>query len=322
MNGMKWDWIDLLILFSIIITVLVTIVTYEEARWVGHAVAGSFSLILMVIIMTTGAMLTGRLRRRENVRIFPLHRKVSIWFSLYVIGVFFFGLAVTASHGEPVLTSVHGLFGLVVAVLAAAQVMPSLIIRNRAPLKGAHRIIGYLLAPFLTLQVIIGVYAAVIGTGREVALLHSLIGGISLLLFAWIIVEIRYPGPKSPDRAAIAGYIAALLNVIGCWIIGGYNYLTVYRGNIRGIILSGPQPWAHEIVMEAKEHIFLFLPVVSIMLALGLYTVTRDRALMEEAQIRKALIVTAGLAFFMVILMFVMGSTISNAALAAQGGEP
>jgi hypothetical protein len=155
-----------------------------------------------------------------------------------------------------------------------------------------------------------------------VALLHSLIGGISLLLFAWIIVEIRYPGPNSPDRAAIAGYSAAILNVIGCWIIGGYNYLASYRGSIRGIILSGPQPWAHEIVMEAKEHIFLFLPVVSIMLALGLYTVTRDRALMEEAQIRKALIVTAGLALFMVILMFVMGSTISNAALAAQGGEP
>jgi hypothetical protein len=81
----------------------------------------------MVIIQTTGGMLTGRLRRREYVRIFPLHKKVSIWFSLYVIAVFFFGLAVTASHGEPVLTSVHGLLGLVVAVLAAAQIVPSLI---------------------------------------------------------------------------------------------------------------------------------------------------------------------------------------------------
>jgi hypothetical protein len=49
----KWDRIDVLILSGLILTVLATIVTYEEARWVGHAVAGSFCLILMFSVMAT-----------------------------------------------------------------------------------------------------------------------------------------------------------------------------------------------------------------------------------------------------------------------------
>ncbi|HET6580663.1 MAG TPA: hypothetical protein VFG36_02175, partial [Methanoregula sp.] len=84
------------------------------------------------------------------------------------------------------------------------------------------------------------------------------------------------------------------------------------------IILSGPQPWAHEIIMETKEHVFLFLPIVSILLALGLYSI--NPGLMNEDQVRRAVVVTAALALFMVILMLVMGSVLSNAALTGQGG--
>ena len=198
------------------------------------------------------------------------------------------------------------------------SLVPSLVTKNRASVRGAHRVIGYLLAPLVTLQVIVGLYAAVIGTGREIGLLHSLTGGSSALLFLWIIIEMQNPGPKSLNRARLAGYLGALLTVTGCWIIGGYNYLTAYRENIRGIILSGPQPWAHEIIMETKEHVFLFLPMVSILLALGLYSI--NPGLMSEDQVRRAVFVTAALALFMVVLMLVMGSVLSNAALIGQGG--
>jgi hypothetical protein len=292
----------------------------KESRWIGHAVAGAFSLILIITIMATGGMLTGRLRKSENVQIFPIHRKVSIWFSIFVIGAFLFGLGVTAFHGEPVLTSAHGLLGLLIAVLAAVQLIPSLATKNRASIRGVHRIIGYLLAPLVLLQVIAGVHEAVIGTGREIVLLHSIIGGISALLFMWIIIEMQNPGPKSLNRARLAGYAGALLNVAGCWIIGGYHYLTFYRENIRGIILSGPQPWAHQVIMETKEHIFLFLPVVSILLALGLHSMNGEGTLMNEVMVRRAVVVTAALALFLVILVFVMGAVLSNAALIGQGG--
>ena len=148
-------------------------------------------------------------------------------------------------------------------------------------------------------------------------LLHSLTGGSSALLFSWIIIEMQNPGPKSLTRARLAAYAGALLNVAGCWILGGYHYLTAYRENIRGIILSGPQPWAHEIIMETKEHVFLFLPVISILLALSLHSISPE---MMDGQVRKAVVVTAALALFLVILMIVMGAVLSNAALTGPGG--
>ena len=269
--------------------------------------------------MMTGGMLTGRLRSWENVRVFPVHRTLSIWFSIFVIGSFLLGLGVTAFQGKPVLASAHGLLGLVVAVLAAVQLIPSLLTKNRASLREVHRIVGYLLAPLVTLQVIAGLYVAVIGTGRETALLHSLTGGFTVLLFSWIIIEMQNPGPESLNRARIAAYLGALLTVAGCWIIGGYHYLTTYRENIRGIILAGSQPWAHEVIMETKEHIFLFLPMVAILLALGLHSVRGEGTEMAE-EVRKSVIVTAALALFLVILMLVMGAVLSNAAIAVPGG--
>lgn len=310
--------VALLILSGLILTILATALTFNsEVRWVGHAVAGTFSLILLITIMATGGMLTGRLRKRENIQIFPLHRTVSIWFGIFVIGAFLFGLSVTALRGEPVLESIHGLLGLTVAVLAAAQLIPSLIMKNRSSVRGVHRITGYLLAPLVTLQVIAGLYAAVIGSGREIVLLHSLTGGSSALMFSWIIIEMQNPGPESLTRARLAAYAGALLTVAGCWILGGYHYLTAYRENIRGIILSGPQPWAHEIIMETKEHVFLFLPVIAILLALSLHSISPE--LMND-QVRKAVVVTAALALILVILMIVMGAVLSNAALIGPGG--
>jgi hypothetical protein len=316
----QWHQVNLLILSGLILTILASVVTYNgENRWVGHAVAGVFSLILIITLMTTGGMLTGRLRSWEHVRIFPVHRTVSIWFSIFVIGSFLFGLGVTALQGKPALTSAHGLLGLVVAVLAAVQLIPSLVMKNRASVREVHRIVGYLLAPLVTLQVIGGLYAAVIGTGREIALLHSLTGGCSVLLFSWIIVEMQHPGKKSLYRARLAAYLGALLTVAGCWIIGGYHYLTTYRENVRAIILSGSQPWAHEVIMETKEHIFLFLPVVAILLALGLHSIS-DEGTGIPGEVRRAVIVTASLALILVILMFAMGAVLSNAALIGQGG--
>ena len=316
----QWLWVILLILSGLILTILAAVLTYnEENRWVGHAVAGVFSLILIITIMMTGGMLTGRLRSWENVRVFPVHRTVSIWFSIFVIGSFLFGLGVTALQGKPVLGGAHGLLGLVVAVLAAVQLIPSLLTKNRASLREVHKVVGYLLAPLVTLQVIVGLYVAVIGTGRETALLHSLTGGFSVLLFSWIIIEMQNPGPESLNRARLAAYLGVLLTVAGCWIIGGYHYLTTYRENIRGVILSGSQPWAHEVIMETKEHIFLFLPMVAILLALGLQSVSGEGTGIA-GEVRRSVIVTAALALFLVILMLVMGAVLSNAAIVVPGG--
>ncbi|MDD1736670.1 MAG: hypothetical protein LUQ21_04355, partial [Methanothrix sp.] len=98
----------------------------------------------------------------------------------------------------------------------------------------------------------------------------------------------------------------------GCWVAGGYNYLTAYGSQVKPIILAGPEPWAHSIVMEVKEHIFIFLPIIVIALSLTLSILDRD-ALLKDPQARRALAITASLALFMVLLMFLMGAIISDA---------
>ena len=137
-------------------------------------------------------------------------------------------------------------------------------------------------------------------------------GGLTALALVWIILEILYPTNEGVVRTKIASYSAAFLVVAGCWIVGGYNYLTNYGSQVKPIILSGPEPWAHSIVMEVKEHIFIFLPIIVIALSLTLAIIDQD-ALLKDPKARRAIAITATLALFMVLLMFLMGAIVSNA---------
>ena len=164
----QWLWVHLLILSGLILTILATGLSYnEEDRWAGHAVAGVFSLILVITIMMTGGMLTGRLRSWENVRVFPIHRTVSIWFSLFVIGSFLFGLSVTGTPGKTRLRGRPWSPWTGRCRYGCRSLIPSLLTKNRASLREVHKVVGYLLAPLVTLQVIVGLYVAVIGTGKR-----------------------------------------------------------------------------------------------------------------------------------------------------------
>lgn len=125
-------------------------------------------------------------------------------------------------------------------------------------------------------------------------------------------METLYPTDRSLARARIASYLAAFLITAGCWIAGGYTYLTVYSSQVKPIIFAGPHLWTHEVVMEAKEHIFIFLPIIAFALAITLSSIDRD-AFLGDAKFRRALTMTACLALFMVLLMFLMGAIISNA---------
>jgi hypothetical protein len=121
-----------------------------------------------------------------------------------------------------------------------------------------------------------------------------------------------YPANFSLARARIASYLTALFLTSGCWIAGGYNYLTAYGSEVKPVILAGPQPWAHKVVMEAKDHVFVFLPIIVFALCITLSTLDRG-AFLADTKFRRALAMIALLALFMVLLMFLMGAIISNA---------
>ena len=286
-------------------------------NWIGHALIAIISLMLIIYVLTTGAMLRGRIKRSSG-NIFKLHKKGGIYFGAFILGLFIYGLWIRLQHGESILSSVHGKLGLIILLIVIVQLFLSLVLKNRARYRGLHKMMGYALAPILIIDAGWGLHNGVVGGTKSLVLLHSISGGLSALVLVWIIVETLYPTDRSLARARIASYLAAFLLTTGCWIVGGYNYLTVYGSQVKPVILAGPHPWAHEVVMEAKEHIFVFLPIIAFALSITLFVLDRD-AFLDDAKFRRALTITACLALFMVLLMFLMGAVISNAGKSGLG---
>jgi hypothetical protein len=286
-------------------------------NWIGHALIAIISLMLIIYVLTTGAMLRGRIKRSSG-NIFKLHKKGGIYFGAFILGLFIYGLWIRLQHGESILSSVHGKLGLIILLIMIVQLFLSLVFKNRARYRGLHKMMGYALAPILIIDAGWGLHNGVVGGTKSLVLLHSISGGLSALVLVWIIVETLYPTDRSLARARIASYLAALLLTTGCWIVGGYNYLTVYGSQVKPVILAGPHPWAHEVVMEAKEHIFVFLPIIAFALSITLFVLDRD-AFLDDTKFRRALTITACLALFMVLLMFLMGAVISNAGKSGLG---
>lgn len=66
-----------------------------------------------------------------------------------------------------------------------------------------------------------------------------------------------------------ASYVASVAYILS-WLSGGWYYWKYYGSNVKPAIVGGDFPWAHLVFMEAKEHVFLFLPFATLALALAL----------------------------------------------------
>jgi len=142
--------------------VLLTIVisafalTYSgEFRWIGHGIVSVIGLVLAIGAQIAGAMLAGRIKKMSS-GIFQLHRRVSLLYASFMVGTFVYGLWVASQHDEPLLTSVHGRLGLVIAALALLQVIPSLVIEKRTHIRFIHMILGYSMALLVLFQSALG----------------------------------------------------------------------------------------------------------------------------------------------------------------------
>ena len=98
---------------------------------------------------------------------------------------------------------------------------------------------------------------------------HPTFGVLGVLAGVWVMVEALNASAENAKRVWIASLACAFF-VVAAWILGGYWYVNFYYAE-KAVILKGPWPWAHNIVMETKEHLF-FIPLV---LALYLPFVTR-----------------------------------------------
>lgn len=128
-----------------------------------------------------------------------------------------------------------------------------------------------------------------------ILLAHAGFGVLGTVLALWVAVEALNARAENASRTqTVALWTAASMLV--AWILGGYWYLHFYPPD-KALILKGPWPFAHNIFMETKEHLFFLAMILSLYLVVA----TRNRLYANAAARRMVLsvsllIVLSGLA--------------------------
>ena len=147
-------------------------------------------------------------------------------------------------------------------------------------------------------------------TGFALALSTHVITGVIAVIATFLVVLALLKSTPDIKRLRITSVLAALSYYIS-WFTGGYYYWFHYGSNVKPVIKAGEYPWAHLVVMEAKEHIFLLLPVMSL-LTVGFMFLSSKR-LQNEPEFKSAVT-------FFVLVSLVLAVLITLAGMVITGG--
>ena len=138
--------------------------------------------------------------------------------------------------------------------------------------------------------------------------LHAGIGEIGALAFLWVFVELLNPDARRVVRAQIASTIGTVSFFLS-WLVGGFYYVSYYGSNVKPVIKGGPMPWAHLVITETKEHIFLFLPFLAL-LVFGLIYAHKEE--LAQGKRMNSILIVSLLVFLISMAMAGMGYLISS----------
>ena len=145
--------------------------------------------------------------------------------------------------------------------------------------------------------------------------LHLGFAIVGIDAFLWLLGELKN---KTLNTRHIR--ITAVIGVVGfvlSWIFGGFYYVTFYGSLVKPVIKSGLAPWAHNIIMETKEHIFLFIIPLAITAATIAF-LNQDE--FQKLNIRRPTFLLVGFVTILGLTVGLMGFIISAAA--RWGGAP
>jgi hypothetical protein len=98
---------------------------------------------------------------------------------------------------------------------------------------------------------------------------HPTFGVLGTMAALWVFVEGLNASDRNRVRTVLAALAVTTLFILAA-VTGGYWYVTYYAPE-KALILAGPWPFAHNLVMETKEHLFfiplllsLYLPIVAV----------------------------------------------------------
>lgn len=139
--------------------------------------------------------------------------------------------------------------------------------------------------------------------------LHLGFAIIGIDAFLWLLGKLR--GNESSQKSMIVTAAIGVAAFVASWIIGGYYYVVYYGALVKPVIKSGLAPWAHNIIMETKEHIFLFIVPIAMTV---LFITLLDKKEMEQLKLRRLAWWLSGIVAVLGLLIGAMGFIISAAA--------
>lgn len=115
---------------------------------------------------------------------------------------------------------------------------------------------------------------------------HPTFGVLGIMAAVWTLVEALNASESNQYRIRMAAGAVAIC-IVFTWLLGGFWYVNYYYAD-KAVILKGPWPWAHDLFMETKEHLF-FIPLI-----LALYLpIVAARKLAANAAARAMVMVVA-----------------------------
>jgi len=139
--------------------------------------------------------------------------------------------------------------------------------------------------------------------------IHAICAELGLFAFLWVLVEMLNPTETRVARAQMAA-IFGFAFLFFAWLVGGFYYVEIYGLHVKPLIKASDANWVHNIVMEVKEHVFLFLPILAALTTALLYKF--DGRLLENRDARISVVLLAGLIFVLGFTIAGMGALISS----------
>ena|SRR3989344_4249570 len=140
---------------------------------------------------------------------------------------------------------------------------------------------------------------------------HIFLGLLGIILFYAVLMVLFKPIDFKRIKFLRRVSLLGLISFLSSWILGGYYYVVYYGNIVKPLIKKSAYPWAHSIFMEAKEHIFLFLPFAALVAVLIFYILGEE--LEQKPAIKKTVIILSSLIVVLGAIMALMGIIISGA---------
>jgi len=135
----------------------------------------------------------------------------------------------------------------------------------------------------------------------------GLIGTIASFMVTFMLVK-----PNFSHTKVLKTSFVAFLTFTLSWILGGWYYWKYYGTAVKPKIMSGDYVWAHSIFMEAKEHVFLFLPFATLCLFL-LLRLNAD-AIANDSVLQKRVVFLALTITIIAVIITLSGVLITGGA--------